>query len=119
MMAIFIEMTVMMTCMPLHDGMVTAHPTHAHFVDAAPVETLNDADWSARIVQAKGTGRPPRKYKGARAKLMARRAAEVIAVRNLARKMNRRGGRLRGFRYVEYHYHSDGRVTAVVEARQQ
>lgn len=67
------------------------------------------------VVRATGTGRPPAKYTGVRARLMARRAGEVIAVRNLARKVKAAGGRSRGFRYVKYEYHVDGRVTVTVE----
>lgn len=68
------------------------------------------------IIRAVGVGRPPPHMKGAQAKLMARRAAEVIAVRNLARRLGMgRRARLRGFRYVFTQYRPDGTVKVVVE----
>ena len=80
-------------------------------VEAVPVP--------ARIrsaVRAMGIGRPPRRMKGARAKLLARRAAEVVAVRNLARKLGYGPrARIRGFRYVAAEHLADGSVKVTVE----
>ena len=63
-----------------------------------------------------GIGHPPRRMKGARARLMARRAAEVVAVRNLARKLGY-GPRatVRGFCYVSTEYLVDGSIRVTVE----
>lgn len=70
------------------------------------------------VVRAQGWGRPPAKYAGARAKLMARRAAEVVALRNLAARLNLPpGGVLRGFTWRPPTYHADGSVTIIVEWR--
>jgi hypothetical protein len=47
---------------------------------------------------------------------MAKRAAEVVAVRNLATKLGYGDrARLTGFRYVSAHSRSDGSVMVVVE----
>lgn len=49
---------------------------------------------------------------------MARRAAEIVAVRNLARKLGLgRRSFLRGFRYHDPVYKDDGSVVVVVEYR--
>lgn len=66
-------------------------------------------------VVATGIGRPPPNIRGGRARLMARRAAEVIAVRNLARKLGL-GARatVGGFRYLPAKYLPDGRVEVTV-----
>ena len=68
------------------------------------------------VVRATGIGKPPRRMADARAKLMARRAAEVGAVRNLAIKLGY-GQRavIRGFRYVSTEYLADGSVRVTVE----
>lgn len=67
-------------------------------------------------VQAVGIGYPQRHLKGARARLMARRAAEVVAVRNLARKLGYpRRAAIRGFRYVSAEYLDDGSVRVTAE----
>lgn len=42
-----------------------------------------------KVIRAVGIGQPPRHLTGTQARLMARRAAEVIAVRNLAAKLAR------------------------------
>ncbi|MGD2111089.1 MAG: hypothetical protein PVI86_17060 [Phycisphaerae bacterium] len=68
-------------------------------------------------VRAPGVGVPPPRLRGAQARLMARRAAEVRAVRNLAVKLgDRRRTTLRGFRYVSTTYRRDGSVRVVVES---
>lgn len=70
------------------------------------------------VVRAQGWGRPPAKYAGARAKLMARRAAEVVALHNLAARLDLPpGGVLRGFTWRPPTYHADGSVTIIVEWR--
>ena len=80
-------------------------------VEAKPTPARNSP-----VVRAMGIGRPPRWMKGARAKLMARRAAEVVAVRNLARKLGYGpGARIRGFRYVATEYLVDGSIRVTVE----
>ncbi|MFQ5461559.1 MAG: hypothetical protein ACE5E5_02925 [Phycisphaerae bacterium] len=68
----------------------------------------------ANVIVATGHGKPPKRLTGARARMMARRAAEIVAVRNLARKL-RIGNRIRGFRYAHTAYHADGSVTVTVE----
>ena len=69
-----------------------------------------------RAVQATGIGHPPPGLEGARARLMARRAAEVVAARNLARKLGcRRRATLHGFRYVSTDHLPDGSVRVTVE----
>ena len=68
------------------------------------------------VVRAMGIGKPPRRMAGARAKLMARRAAEVRAVRNLVIKLGYgRRAVIRGFRYVSTEYLVDGSVRVIVE----
>lgn len=70
----------------------------------------------AQLIHATGVGYPPPRMQGARARLMARRAAEVVAVRNLAIKLGHRGrARIRGFRYVSSTYRADGSVEVLVE----
>jgi len=74
----------------------------------------------ANIIVATGHGKPPKRLQGARARMMARRAAEVVAVRNLARKLNLgHPARIRGFRYTHTAYHVDGSVTVTVEYRRR
>lgn len=76
------------------------------------------SNWPASVVRAKGFGRPPAHLSGARARLMARRAAEVTAVRNLAAKLRLPpGSYVRGFRYLPPIYRPDGWVEVVVEYR--
>ena len=76
-----------------------------------PVKRPSDV----KHVVATGIGRPPPNIRGGRARLMAKRAAEVIAVRNLARKLGL-GSRatVRGFRYLPAKYLPDGRVEVTV-----
>lgn len=69
-------------------------------------------------IRATGVGYPPRHVRGVRATLMAQRAAEVVAVADLARRLgygNR--ARIRGFRYVSASVRADGSVEVVVEKR--
>jgi len=70
------------------------------------------------VVRAMGTGYPPKHLRGVRARLMAQRAAEVVAVRNLARQLGY-GPRavVQGFRYVSASVNPNGSVTVVVEKR--
>lgn len=69
-------------------------------------------------VRASGIGYPPRGMRGPQGNLMARRAAEVVAVRNLAARLGHGwSAHLRGFRYVSTTYRRDGSVLVVVEAR--
>lgn len=68
------------------------------------------------VIRATGLGRPPARMAGPRAKLMARRAAEVAAVKNLSGKLAADGRELRGFRYIKTVYRSDGWVEVTVES---
>lgn len=67
---------------------------------------------------AVGVGRPTPGRSPAQSRLMARRAAEVVAVRNLARQHSSSPSvRVRGFHYVRYREFRDGRVEVIVRAR--
>ena len=78
-------------------------------------------------MQAVGIGKSPARYRGARARLMAERAAQVVAARNLLTKvagvdMPYSGtgrihveGRLSGVRYLPTVFHSDGSAEVVAE----
>ena len=67
-------------------------------------------------VQAVGVGYPPPRMQGVQARLMARRAAEVVAVRNLTAKLGL-GPRARvpAFRYVATKHLANGSVEVTVE----
>jgi hypothetical protein len=83
---------------------------------------------SGGSLEAEGIGKPPAGKSGAQARLMARRAAEVIAVRNLGRAQagvdtERRSGRIRwsgvvrGYRIKSEQARPDGTHKIVVTSR--
>ena len=77
-----------------------------------PISTPN-----AVKVTASGVGYPPPHMRGAQARLMAQRAAEVVAVRNLSRKLGLPPGSPVGpFRYVATRRLPNGAVEVTVEA---
>lgn len=81
------------------------------------------------VIRATGVGYPPGHMTGGRARLMARRAAEVVAVRNLAVKLSGRQPQtadvgstysrlnttIQGFRYLPPRHLPDGSVEVTVE----
>lgn len=68
-------------------------------------------------VEAVGVGYPPARLKGAQARLMARRAAEVSAARNLYREIDPTGRTQHiPFRYVSSQLRRDGSVVVTVVA---
>ncbi len=84
--------------------------------------SLGGAPWNgaspttATKVQAVGIGYPPPRLPGVQGRLMARRAAEVVAVRNLAVKLGvGPRGRLPSFRYVATKHLLIGSVEVTVE----
>ncbi|MHC5110894.1 MAG: hypothetical protein ACYTHJ_13575 [Planctomycetota bacterium] len=85
---------------------------------AMPAKAAPPVNGVTQVIRVEGKGLPPKKYQGNRARMMARRAAEVVAVRNLARHLGLRSpARLRGFKYRQPVYHKDGSVTVSVEYR--
>ncbi len=67
-------------------------------------------------VRATGIGFPPAKGRAEQKRLMARRAAEVVAVRNLSAKLGPESSRhLPPFRYVSTQEHPNGSVEVTVE----
>lgn len=83
---------------------------------ATSLRPVRAASRGVEVIQATGVGRRPPQMKDPHARLMARRAAEVVAVRNLSSEMRHRGRDLRGFRYVSYQTLSDGRIQVTVQA---
>lgn len=69
-----------------------------------------------QTITATGVGYPPPGKKDPQARLLARRAAEVVAVRNLRRKANRLGATVRSFRYVSSTRRSNGSFQVIVQA---
>ena len=68
------------------------------------------------VVSASGIGYPPRNMQGVQGRLMARRAAEVTAVRNLAAKLGMPPNtRIHSFRYVSARNLPGGAVEVMVE----
>lgn len=68
------------------------------------------------VVSATGIGHPPRHMRGAQARLMARRAAEVTAVKNLAAKLGLPStARMGALRYVSARNLPGGAVEVTVE----
>lgn len=83
---------------------------------SAPPASVNPSP--ARVVVAAGDGRAPARMRGPQAKLMARRAAEVVALRNLTRELNLPASTVvKGFRFVSAIHHPDGSATVTVEWR--
>ncbi len=73
---------------------------------------------SVQFIVVTGEGRAPARATGSQARLMAKRAAEVVALRNLSKELGLASpASLSGFRDVSYKYHADGSVTATVEWR--
>ena len=106
MLAIPIFLGALCAALPAQTAPIPCHNAgNAHFAPAT----------QASVVRARGIGRPPRHLTGTRAHLMARRAGEVTAVRNLAKALGTR--RVRGFRYVSYLTRADGTVEVTVEYR--
>ena len=98
-----------------HAPVIRARVIHAPVIDAP-------------VVRAAGIGRPPHGRSQAQAKLMAHRAAEVVAVRNLTRKVTGHReptsmasvrsstcAQLSGYRYVSERWLPDGSVEVIVE----
>lgn len=74
------------------------------------------AEPRAPVIHATGTGRPSPRHPPVQAHLMARRAAEVVAVRNAGRQDGQ--GNLmfvRGFQYLQARTHADGSVEVTVQ----
>jgi uncharacterized protein involved in exopolysaccharide biosynthesis len=96
---------------------------------AGPLVLAGEAEKTGEglVVRATGIGRPPKTAQGAQARLMAERAAETVALRNLALKLGQArlegGGRsviqveafLSGYRLAETKYLPDGTVECTVE----
>ena len=99
---------------PLVDGVSAVFEGRVPFAAWSAVDSQVAA--GATVVRASGVGYPPPRMRGVRGRLMARRAAEVVAVRNLATKLGyTRRATIRGFRYASTAYRADGSVEVVVE----
>jgi hypothetical protein len=73
-----------------------------------------------QIIQTTGMGRPSLRHPPAQACLMARRAAEVAAVRNAARADGQGNVMfVRGFQYLHSRTHADGSVEVTVQYQRQ
>jgi|GEM_PF-5480360 len=87
---------------------VLNHPCH-------PVPVFRE---HVAVIRASGIGHPPRSMRGVRATLMAKRAAEVVAVSNLAKRLGYHNpAKVKGFRYASAKVRADGSVLVVVEKR--
>ncbi len=87
----------------------------------------NSVSVDRTVIQAVGIGKPPAKYHGVRARLMAERAAHVVAARNLLAKLNgvdtpktgsgqiRIEGYLSGVRFLPTVFHGDGSAEVIAE----
>lgn len=72
-----------------------------------------------RVIVVSGEGRAPARMRGPQARLMARRAAEVVALRNLAHELNLpTPATLTRFRFISAAHRSDGSVVVVLEWRE-
>lgn len=73
---------------------------------------------AAHFVLVTGNGRAPARATGPQTRLMAKRAAEIVALRNLSKELGLASpASLSGFRYVSSAHHADGSVTVTVEWR--
>ncbi|NUQ50146.1 MAG: hypothetical protein HUU27_09550, partial [Phycisphaerae bacterium] len=94
----------------------------------SPAQPPTQAASEPAVIRATGIGRPPQGKPAPQAKLMARRAAEVVALRNLAAQLegqalSESNGRIsartetliRGFRYLAPRDLDDGSVEITVE----
>jgi hypothetical protein len=123
-------------CCPQDAGDAAPQPAEVTRVEAqaapahssTPQSSVAIPDESQAVIRASGIGRRPAGKTPAQAKLMARRAAEVVALRNLAAKLHGQGinddgdriearteALIRGFRYLPPRELQDGSVEVTVE----